>query len=328
VELLADEGSHRAVEHPDGEAHIEVEERRQQRSKVPRATKIPDPSADAAHGSSPYSTEYFHYTARHGARQLPGMNGKSPISTPLAMTHFRNRTAMIPSLKVGVPNQGFGVAPKGGSTDWRVTVRSVVTTRAVQPRRGFLRKSAAEGQLGGRAAPGADRPTRHIGSSAWGKVVGAEVDFIETSGWTAGGGASGRKVFFMIKGRYTLVGLISEYVEKAVNRLLGWDLRRPLRREQPRAAETGRSVPAKQPWTPAHADERTMRRIAEAQHGGESSQQSAARYARGENPGGTHHKAVRHDGPAHQRPALYEPQERKETVPGGEKHIAVMRRGA
>jgi hypothetical protein len=78
-----------------------------------------------------------------------------------------------------------------------------------------------------------------------------------------------------------------------------------------------------------HADERTIRRIAEAQSGGTSSQESAARYARGENPGGMHHKAVRRDeGPVHPRPEYEEPQERKETVPGGERHIAVNRRGS
>jgi hypothetical protein len=37
-----------------------------------------------------------------------------------------------------------------------------------------------------------------------------------------------------------------------------------------------------------HADERTQRRTAEEQSGGMSSQESAERYASGENPGGTH----------------------------------------
>jgi hypothetical protein len=68
--------------------------------------------------------------------------------------------------------------------------------------------------------------------------------------------------------------------------------------------------------------------MAEAEHGGLSSEQSAARYERGENPGGTHQKAVRHDGPVHERPKLEEPQERKETIPGREKHIPVTRRGS
>jgi hypothetical protein len=80
---------------------------------------------------------------------------------------------------------------------------------------------------------------------------------------------------------------------------------------------------------PAYADERTIRRIAEAQHGGVSTAESAARFARGENPGGTHHKAVRREeGPEHPRPSLEEPQERKERVPGGERHIPVTRRGS
>ena len=53
------------------------------------------------------------------------------------------------------------------------------------------------------------------------------------------------------------------------------------------------SRPARSEWHPpvVHADERTIRRIAEAQAGGISSQESAARYERGENPGGLHHKA-------------------------------------
>lgn len=99
----------------------------------------------------------------------------------------------------------------------------------------------------------------------------------------------------------------------------------PERRAAPRS--DGQTSSAK-PRAPAHADERTIRRIAEAERGGLSSKESAARYMRGENPGGLHHKAVHHEGPEHQRPAFYEPQERKETVPGGERHIAVMRRGA
>ena len=46
-----------------------------------------------------------------------------------------------------------------------------------------------------------------------------------------------------------------------------------------------------EPAARAHADERTIRRIAEAELGGISSEESVARYARGENPGGLHHKA-------------------------------------
>lgn len=77
-----------------------------------------------------------------------------------------------------------------------------------------------------------------------------------------------------------------------------------------------------------HADERTIRRIAEAQSGGVSSEESAARFARGDNPGGLHHRMVHHDGPEHQRPELEEPQERDERRPGHSKHLAAHRRGA
>jgi len=44
-----------------------------------------------------------------------------------------------------------------------------------------------------------------------------------------------------------------------------------------------------------NADERTQRRIAEEQHGGISSQESAERYASGENPGGTHQGGTKTD---------------------------------
>lgn len=79
--------------------------------------------------------------------------------------------------------------------------------------------------------------------------------------------------------------------------------------------------------TSEHADEKTIRRLAERERGGLSSRESAARYERGENPGGLHHKAVRREGPEHPRHHLEEPKERKEKVPGGERHIPVMRRG-
>jgi len=89
-----------------------------------------------------------------------------------------------------------------------------------------------------------------------------------------------------------------------------------------------RPPPVRRRPTPEHADERTIRRMAEAERGGSSSRESSARYERGENPGGLHHKAVRRDGPEHPRPRLEEPQERKEKVPGGERHIPIMRRGS
>jgi hypothetical protein len=88
---------------------------------------------------------------------------------------------------------------------------------------------------------------------------------------------------------------------------------------------------APRPWwrPPARrADERTIRRLAERERGGLSSRESAARYERGENPGGLHHKAVRREGPEHPRHHLEEPKERKEKMPGGVRHIPVMRRGS
>jgi hypothetical protein len=83
-------------------------------------------------------------------------------------------------------------------------------------------------------------------------------------------------------------------------------------------------------WRPPseRADERTLRRQAEREGGGLSSRESVARYERGENPGGLHHKAIRREGPEHPRHHPEEPRERKEKVPGGVRHIPVMRRGS
>lgn len=81
---------------------------------------------------------------------------------------------------------------------------------------------------------------------------------------------------------------------------------------------------------PVVADERTMRRIAEAQAGGISSAEAAGRWRRGENPGGIHHKAVRRveDEADLARSDLDEPKARKERVPGGGRHLPTGRRGA
>ena len=65
------------------------------------------------------------------------------------------------------------------------------------------------------------------------------------------------------------------------------DALRGLRRRVP--TRTSRFIAGPRPVP--HADERTIRRIAEAQMGGVSSQESDARYQRGENPGGIHQKA-------------------------------------
>jgi hypothetical protein len=67
--------------------------------------------------------------------------------------------------------------------------------------------------------------------------------------------------------------------------------------------------------------------MAEAEGGGSSSADSAARFALGLNPGGTHHAAIRHEQPERLRPERDEPPERKERVPRGERHMAASRRG-
>jgi hypothetical protein len=113
--------------------------------------------------------------------------------------------------------------------------------------------------------------------------------------------------------------LLGHYVEELARALL--------RRARLRRARTAPRAPHGTQTTPAHTDERTARRIAEAQRGGVSSAESAARWAAGDNPGGLHHKAVRRDSPEHPRPTDEEPSERKERTPGGEKHMPVSRRG-
>ncbi len=89
-----------------------------------------------------------------------------------------------------------------------------------------------------------------------------------------------------------------------------------------------RAARAEQRPSIEYADERTIRRVLERQRGGISSQESAARYERGENPGGLHHKAVRREGPEHPEHHPDEPKERKEQVPGGARHLSAMRRGS
>jgi hypothetical protein len=66
---------------------------------------------------------------------------------------------------------------------------------------------------------------------------------------------------------------------------------------------------------PETADERTFRRIAEQQAGGISSQEGSARYERGENPGGLHHKAQRLP-PDAEEFEIEEPPDRLETNHG------------
>jgi hypothetical protein len=81
--------------------------------------------------------------------------------------------------------------------------------------------------------------------------------------------------------------------------------------------------------TGQRSDERTLRRVAEAQQGGLSSQESAARYARGDNPGGIHHRAAPHlrEGQLYEGPDGEEPPARAERAPGRPKRMASTRRG-
>jgi hypothetical protein len=76
---------------------------------------------------------------------------------------------------------------------------------------------------------------------------------------------------------------------------------------------------------PSEADERTIRRIAEAQSGGISSQESDARYESGEHPGGLHGKAVRPP-PDAEMFELDEPGDRTQTHRGTRRTMSSIRR--
>jgi hypothetical protein len=89
-------------------------------------------------------------------------------------------------------------------------------------------------------------------------------------------------------------------VLQSIGRLIGfsrsaWKRRRALwieRDHRSTAGSSGEAMPPngrKGPDQPAHADERTIRRVGEAQLGGMSSEASRQAYERGENPGGLHH---------------------------------------
>jgi len=79
-----------------------------------------------------------------------------------------------------------------------------------------------------------------------------------------------------------LIGGVVRGARRRIDRVVAQ--RFPEHARSPRPAEPERTAPA----APAVADERTIRRTAEAQDGGISSRASAERYQRGENPGGTH----------------------------------------
>jgi len=107
-------------------------------------------------------------------------------------------------------------------------------------------------------------------------------------------------------------------VERAFGLVIGVVARAFLRRR-------GR-VPARvSSRAPVVADERTIRRIAEAQSGGMSSSESAARYERGEHAGGLHGKA-RRTPPDAQIFEFDEPPARTETHRGTRRTMASTRR--
>jgi hypothetical protein len=109
--------------------------------------------------------------------------------------------------------------------------------------------------------------------------------------------------------------------------------RRERRAQQRREPTEAPAAPA-EGAPPRTSDERTQRRMAEAQHGGISSAEGSARWERGENPGGLHHKAQRNPEaeadrmPERERPDDEEPQARVDRVPGGERHLPATRRGS
>lgn len=92
-------------------------------------------------------------------------------------------------------------------------------------------------------------------------------------------------------------------------------------RERPSTAAKHRVAPRET------ADERTMRRIAEKQAGGISSQESDARYVSGENPGGLHQKAQRPPPDAEQF-EIEDPFGRTETHRHTRRTMAFARRGS
>jgi hypothetical protein len=83
-----------------------------------------------------------------------------------------------------------------------------------------------------------------------------------------------------------------------------------------------------EPETP-HADERTIRRMAEREHGGISTDEMLARYEAGLNPGGLHGRAMRDRlGTDDVRHVEDEPDDPKARRPGHARHMPAHRRGS
>jgi hypothetical protein len=95
------------------------------------------------------------------------------------------------------------------------------------------------------------------------------------------------------------------------------------REKEPRAAESAPHAP-----TPGVADERTIRRTAERQDHGLSTEELRARWAGGLNPGGTHGRAVNLAPDGDRDEPWDEPDDPKMRRPGHDRHMPATRRGS
>ena len=77
-------------------------------------------------------------------------------------------------------------------------------------------------------------------------------------------------------------------IPQAIRRVLSSAVRRVGLDRRHRSNVTSLASSARVRSRPAHADERTIRRVAEEQLGGTSSQESREAYLRGDHPGGLH----------------------------------------
>jgi hypothetical protein len=103
----------------------------------------------------------------------------------------------------------------------------------------------------------------------------------------------GRQALSSIRQRSTglIGGLVRGATRRIERRITGALERRYSKNVSPARGAT----PAQDRIASPAADERTIRRVAESQDGGISSQASAERYERGDNPGGTHGGPGRED---------------------------------
>ena len=80
----------------------------------------------------------------------------------------------------------------------------------------------------------------------------------------------------------------ASYLRREVDGMLTSYLSKRKRSSSPESSPQSSPV-SQSSSTSAHADERTIRKMAEAQVGGVSSEESRLAYERGDNPGGLHH---------------------------------------